>query len=95
MLSALLPLLPSVPTPNFGPHFTPSTQENMNGAYPFSPMPGGTPGKFPKRFRDYPGGVESFDVYTPPMTTLYSQVRRASAYLLPKLALAATMHFLP
>ena len=29
---------------------------------------------FPKQYRDYPGGVESFDVYSPPMTTLYSQV---------------------
>lgn len=29
---------------------------------------------FPKHFRDYPGGVESYDVYSPPITTRYSQV---------------------
>lgn len=35
---------------------------------------GAKPGLFPKQFRDYPGGAESFDVYSPPMTTRYSQV---------------------
>lgn len=29
---------------------------------------------FPKQYKDYPGGVEFYDVYSPPMTTLYSQV---------------------
>ena len=53
---------------------------NMNGAYPFSSTPGATPGKFPHRFSEYPeakaGGraPEFFDVYSPPITTLYSQV---------------------
>lgn len=51
-----------------------NTQDNMNGEYVFSTTPGGTPGLFPKRFSAYPGGVESFDVLSPPMTTLYSQV---------------------
>lgn len=37
-------------------------------------MPGGTPGKFPKRYADYPGGVEFYDVLSPAMTTYYSQV---------------------
>merc|ERR1719428_2748536 len=46
----------------------------MNGEYPFSATPGGTPGMFPRQYKDYPGGVESFDVYSPPITTLYSQV---------------------
>ena len=52
----------------------PSTQENMNGAYVYSTTPGGTPGLLPRNYRDYPRGVESFDVYSPPMATLYSQV---------------------
>ena len=60
--------------PNFGPDFVASTQDNMNGFYPMSSTPGGTPGLFPKAYKDYPGGVESFDVVSPPMTTLYSQV---------------------
>ena len=60
--------------PNFGPNFVPSTRDNMNGAYPMSPTPGGRPGQFPKRFADYPGGVESYDVYSPAFSTLYSQV---------------------
>ena len=46
------------PVPNFGPEYKPSTADNMNGAYPFSATPGGTPGKMPKRFSDYPHGVE-------------------------------------
>eukprot|EP00040_Diaphanoeca_grandis_P019959 m.105756 g.105756 ORF g.105756 m.105756 type:complete len:792 (-) comp27674_c0_seq2:460-2835(-) len=60
--------------PNFGPGFNASTQDNMNGEYMFSPTPGATPGLFPKHYKDYPGGAESFDVYSPPITTLYSQV---------------------
>ena len=60
--------------PNFGPDFHPSSEPNMNGDYVFSQTPGGTPGKFPKKFSDYPGGVEMHDAYSPPMTTRYSQV---------------------
>ena len=70
----LITTLHSLPTPDFGPNFIPSTAENMNGEYPFSTTPGGTPGLFPKHYRDYPGGVQSFDLYAGPMTTLYSQV---------------------
>ena len=33
---------------------------------------------FPTNFKDYPGGVESFDVYHGPITTQYSQVWWAS-----------------
>jgi len=51
-----------------------SEQENMNGEYIFSSTPGGKQGMMPKQYKDYPGGVESFDVLSPPMTTLYSQV---------------------
>lgn len=60
--------------PDFGLDFVRSQLDNMNGRYPFSTTPGGRPNMFPKQYRDYPGGVEAFDVYTPPMTTLYSQV---------------------
>ena len=49
-------------------------QPNMNGPYVYSTTPGGTPGKLPAQYADWPGGVDSFDVLTPPMTTLYSQV---------------------
>ena len=48
--------------------------DNMNGPYPSSATPGGTPGLLPKQYKDYPGGVAHFDVYSPPITTLYSQV---------------------
>ena len=46
------------------------------GDYVKSTTPGGhdTQNLFPKAYKDYPGGVESFDVYSPPITTLYSQV---------------------
>eukprot|EP00931_Biecheleriopsis_adriatica_P087805 TRINITY_DN62221_c0_g1_i1.p1 TRINITY_DN62221_c0_g1~~TRINITY_DN62221_c0_g1_i1.p1 ORF type:complete len:638 (-),score=78.15 TRINITY_DN62221_c0_g1_i1:87-1958(-) len=60
--------------PDFGPGFIPSQQDNMNGEYAFSSTPGGKPGLMPKQYKHYPGGVESFEVYSPAMTTLYSQV---------------------
>lgn len=71
---ALAPLVAVMAAPDFGPRFAPTHKDNMNGAYPFSATPGGTPGKMPKRFSDYPHGVESFDVHTSEMSTLYSQV---------------------
>ena len=46
----------------------------MNGEYVFSSTPNGIPGLFPKQFKDYPGGVESYDWISSPMTTRYSQV---------------------
>lgn len=48
----------------------------MNGEYVLSLTPGGAAAanKFPLNFKDYPGGVEYFDVYTPMISTLYSQV---------------------
>jgi hypothetical protein len=55
-------------------YFVPTQQENMNGEPVLATTPGGTPGLFPKQYKDYPRGVESYDVYSPPMTTYYSQV---------------------
>ena len=48
----------------------------MNGEYILSPTPNGKDAqhKFPTHFKDYPGGVEYFDVYSPPIKSLYSQV---------------------
>lgn len=46
----------------------------MNGEYIFTQTPGATAGKFPRTFSDYPDGVESFDVYSPLISQLYSQV---------------------
>ena len=34
-------------------------QPNMNGPYVYSTTPGGTPGKLPAQYADWPGGVES------------------------------------
>ena len=72
--STLLVLAIGGTVPDFGPDFVPSQLDNMNGEYPLSTTPKGTPNMFPKQFKDYPGGVESFEVYTPAMRTLYSQV---------------------
>ena len=60
--------------PDFGPGFTPSQADNMNGPAVFSPTPGGKPGLFPKQYKDFPGGVEHYDALTSPITTYYSQV---------------------
>ena len=57
----------------------PTAAPNMNGAYELSKTPGAPSGaSFPTNFKDYPGGVESFDVYHGPITTQYSQVWWAS-----------------
>ena len=64
-------------TPNFKNiinNFEPSNENNMNGEYVFSTTPNGNPGKFPKQYKDYPGGVEYYDAYSAPITTRYSQV---------------------
>ena len=74
MMAAISGLIPSSQDNMNGKYVFPSSQDNMNGKYVFSSTPGGKPGLFPTRYRDYPGGVESFDVLSPPMTTLYSQV---------------------
>jgi hypothetical protein len=46
----------------------------MNGDYTISATPKANPDLFPKSFKDYPNGVEYFEVYSQPITTLYSQV---------------------
>ena len=38
--------------------FVPTNEPNMNGDYVFTATPGGTPGLFPKAYKDYPRGVE-------------------------------------
>lgn len=58
-----------------GPPPTPSSTSNMNGAYVYSPTPDAPEGKrFPTNFMSYPGGVESFDAYHGPITSVYSDV---------------------
>ena len=47
---------------------------NMNGEYLFSTTPHGTKNLVPKEFNDWPGKIEYFDAYSPPISTLYSQV---------------------
>jgi hypothetical protein len=48
--------------------------ENMNGEYLTTPTPNSRPGHFSTNWSQYPGGVESFDVYLGPIKTLYAQV---------------------
>eukprot|EP00931_Biecheleriopsis_adriatica_P039550 TRINITY_DN22616_c0_g1_i2.p1 TRINITY_DN22616_c0_g1~~TRINITY_DN22616_c0_g1_i2.p1 ORF type:complete len:480 (-),score=77.41 TRINITY_DN22616_c0_g1_i2:82-1521(-) len=49
---------------------------NMNGEYVLSQTPGAkdTQKLFPTEYKKYPGGVSHFDVYSPPIRSLYSQV---------------------
>ena len=48
---------------------------NLNGAYALRATPGARGGAlFPRRFADYPRGAEPFDVYSPPVRSLYGQV---------------------
>ena len=55
--------------------FTPTTDANMNGHYEISKTPGAPADKaFSTDFKDYPGGVEYFEVYHGPLTTTYGQV---------------------
>jgi hypothetical protein len=58
------------------PPFVPNVSHapNMNGEYILSATPHGQVSKFPKAYRDYPGGVEQFEVYSPLISQLYSQV---------------------
>ncbi|KAK3262691.1 hypothetical protein CYMTET_28467 [Cymbomonas tetramitiformis] len=48
----------------------------MNGEYLLSQTPNANRTKelFPAQYRDYPNGVEYFDLYSPPIVSLYSQV---------------------
>ena len=51
----------------------PTQAGNMNGDYELSCTPNGKDcmDKFPVHYKDYPGGVEYFDVYAPMISTLY------------------------
>lgn len=75
-LLVLLPTIHALGKPRTSANWVPTNQSNMNGEYLYSQTPGGhdTQRLFPAQYRDYPGGVMSFDVYTPPIKTLYSQV---------------------
>ncbi len=47
---------------------------NMNGVYNLSQAPGQDASLFPASYRQYPGAPEYFEVYSPTISTLYSQV---------------------
>jgi len=74
------PWLQPTPAPVPTPPPTPSTplvlsnESNQNGEYFLSNTPKGNLSKFPTHYKDYPGGVYSFDVLSPVVSTLYSQV---------------------
>lgn len=72
------PVAPTpAPPPTPGPiPFIPSREPNMNGKYILSQTPKAkhTQDLFPAQYRDYPRGVEYFDLYSPPIKSLYSQV---------------------
>eukprot|EP01050_Picozoa_sp_SAG11_P020382 SAG11_NODE_3426_length_2455_cov_1.512309_1_plen_339_part_10 len=78
MAAAVLTAAATVATfasvPDFGPTFNASKLGNMNGDFVLSQTPGANMSKFPKSYSEYPGGAEMFEVYSPPITTLYSQV---------------------
>ena len=46
----------------------------MNGEYLLSPTPKAPNSTWSTSFKDYPGGVESFTVYTDPITSTYAEV---------------------
>ena len=52
---------------------TPTREPNMNGRYQLSETKTSNTSKYPD-YRDYPGGVEYFDVYSPLISQFYSQV---------------------
>jgi hypothetical protein len=52
--------------------------ENMNGEYVISPTPKAF-GNYSTKWSEYPGGVEYFEVYMGPITSLYSQVSKLHA----------------
>lgn len=53
---------------------TPTTEPNMNGDYLLAPTPKAPHPKWSTSFKDYPGGVESFTLYTGSITSTYSEV---------------------
>ena len=58
------------------PYTSPTRPPSLHRDYILTPTPGAkdTTHKFPTHFNDYPRPVESFDVYSPPISQLYSQV---------------------
>lgn len=73
LLATVLAVASGAPASNSIPPFTPSNEPNMNGIYDLAQTPGSNTSKFPE-FRNYPGGAAYFDVYSPLITQLYSQV---------------------
>ena len=51
-----------------------AAESNMNGAYQMSKTPQGRDDVFSMRYEDYPGTVEYFDIYSPMLSSVYSQV---------------------
>ena len=51
-----------------------TAQPNMNGFYPLSQTPHGDVSKFPSSYAAYGRDIQSFDVYSPLISQLYSQV---------------------
>lgn len=51
----------------------PVTEDNMNGEYLLAPTPNGKTA-WSTSFKDYPGGVESFEFYAGPVTSTYGEV---------------------
>ena len=54
--------------------FTPTTDPNMNGEYLLAPTPNGKNVNWSTQFKDYPGGVEYFEVYAGPVNSTYGEV---------------------
>ena len=54
--------------------FACAAEPNMNGDYHMSKTPKGRDDVFPMRYADYPGTVEYFDIYSPVLSSVYSQV---------------------
>jgi hypothetical protein len=66
---------PPPPPPPLPPlPFTPTQEPNMNGVYQLSETQHSNTSKYPQQYRDSPGGAEYFDVYSPLISQLYSQV---------------------
>ena len=55
--------------------FKPTIDENMNGAYlPLQNTPGHDASNWSRTFKDYPGGVEYFEVYSDTISSTYGEV---------------------
>ena len=74
LVAALPPFDSNAALPPYEPNI--SSAPNMNGEYLLSPTPKGQQVQklFPTQYKDYPNGVEHFDVYSPEIHHVYSQV---------------------